>query len=55
VFASGQGTLVPQTYTVAGTESVTVPAGTFQAYRVEVTGGPHRSRCSSPPPHRIGS
>jgi predicted Zn-dependent peptidase len=25
---------------VTGTESVTVPAGTFQAYRVEMTGGP---------------
>ena len=31
---------IETTLSVAGTESVTVPAGTFQAYRVEVTGGP---------------
>jgi len=39
VFASGQGTLQQQTVAVTGTESVTVPAGTFQAYRVEAAGG----------------
>jgi hypothetical protein len=27
------------TYSVTGTESVTVPAGTFETYRVEVSGG----------------
>jgi len=27
------------TLAVTGTESVTVPAGTFEAYRVELTGG----------------
>lgn len=40
VFASGQGELMTYNLAVTGTESVTVPAGTFQAYRVEVTGGP---------------
>lgn len=39
VFASGEGTLQPQTFTVAGAESVTVPAGTAQAWKIEVTGG----------------
>jgi zinc protease len=55
VFNSGQGTLVPQTYTVAGTESVTVPAGTFQAYRVEVTGGqaPVTMFVTTAAPHRL--
>jgi len=39
VFASGQGEMRQVTVTVTGTESVTVPAGTFEAYRVELTGG----------------
>ncbi len=39
VFQSGKGTPVVMTLTVAGTESVTVPAGTFPAYRAEMTGG----------------
>lgn len=34
------GSAVNVTYTVTGTESVTVPAGTFDAFRVEVTGLP---------------
>lgn len=40
---------------VAGTESVTVPAGTFQAYRVEMTGGPAPITMfvSATAPHRI--
>jgi hypothetical protein len=55
VFASGQGTLTRQTLTVAGTESVTVPAGTFQAYRVEVTGGqqPVTMFVTTAAPHRL--
>lgn len=38
VFASGKNTLTTHTLRVTGREEVTVPAGTFQAYRVEVTG-----------------
>lgn len=40
VFGSGSGEVRQVTVRVAGTESVTVPAGTFEAYRVEVEGGP---------------
>ena len=39
VFASGQGTSTVMTVTVSGSESVTVPAGTFDAWKVEVSGG----------------
>jgi hypothetical protein len=39
VFASGKGTMQPATLSVTGTEQVTVPAGTFQAFRVESVGG----------------
>jgi len=39
VFGSGEGKVQPVTMAVTGTESVTVPAGTFEAYRVEMTGG----------------
>lgn len=39
VFSAGTNTVRPLTLSVAGTDSVTVPAGTFRAYRVEVTGG----------------
>ena len=38
-FSAGKGTVSPLTLTVVGTESVTVPAGTFEAYRVEQSGG----------------
>ncbi len=34
------GNVVNVTYRVTGAEEVTVPAGSFPAYRVEVTGGP---------------
>jgi zinc protease len=40
VFASGQGSITQMTLAVTGKESVTVPAGTFEAWRVELTGGP---------------
>jgi len=40
VFASGLGTSLTMTLAVAGEESVTVPAGTFQVFRAELTGGP---------------
>jgi hypothetical protein len=38
VFQSGKGTSTVVTLTVAGEESVTVPAGTFPAWKVEVAG-----------------
>jgi hypothetical protein len=40
VFGSGQGMQRTVSYKVTGTQSVTVPAGTFDAYVVETTGGP---------------
>ncbi|HEU4885374.1 MAG TPA: insulinase family protein [Longimicrobium sp.] len=39
VFNTSTGAAGPVTYTVGAVESVTVPAGTFQAYRVSSTGG----------------
>jgi zinc protease len=38
VFSSGQGVTKVVTITVAGVESITVPAGTFTAYRLELSG-----------------
>lgn len=38
VFSSGQGVTKVVTITVAGVESLTVPAGTFTAYRLELSG-----------------
>lgn len=40
VFASGKGYAAPVTIAVTGADSVIVPAGTFDAWRLEVTGGP---------------
>ncbi|MDQ3522430.1 MAG: insulinase family protein, partial [Gemmatimonadota bacterium] len=39
VFSAQTGAVVNHTVRVTGTESVTVPAGTFQTYRLESTGG----------------
>lgn len=39
VFSAQSGGVVNHTARVTSTESVTVPAGTFQTYRLEVTGG----------------
>ncbi len=39
VFDASEGTTMPLTVEVAGVEEVTVPAGTFAAYRVEISGG----------------
>jgi hypothetical protein len=39
VFQSGKGTVTIFTLTVSAEESVTVPAGTFDTYKVDVTGG----------------
>ena len=38
-FDASEGTTTPLTVDVAGVEEVTVPAGTFSTFRVEVTGG----------------
>lgn len=40
VFGSGQGMQRTVNYKVTGTQSVTVPAGTFDTYVVETSGGP---------------
>ncbi len=40
VFSVMSGNVTNVTYRVTAAEEVTVPAGTFPAYRVEVTGGP---------------
>jgi hypothetical protein len=39
VFNTSTGAVGPVTFTVGATESVTVPAGTFQAHRVQSEGG----------------
>ena len=39
MFQSGKGAAVPIQLSVVGEESVTVPAGTFDAWKVEYTGG----------------
>ncbi|HLM67710.1 MAG TPA: insulinase family protein, partial [Longimicrobium sp.] len=39
VFNTSTGAVAPVTFKVGAAESVTVPAGTFQAFRVESTGG----------------
>jgi hypothetical protein len=38
VFSSGEGVTKVATIKVAGVENVTVPAGTFSAYRLEISG-----------------
>ncbi len=55
VFSGGEATLRQLTLSVAGTESVTVPAGTFETYRVEVTGGqaPRTFYVTTAAPHRL--
>jgi zinc protease len=40
VFAAGQNAVVTMTLAVKGEETVTVPAGSFDAWRAEMTGGP---------------
>ncbi|HJU64908.1 MAG TPA: hypothetical protein VJ596_04490, partial [Gemmatimonadaceae bacterium] len=55
VFRSGQGKLQQLTLAVAGTESITVPAGTMEVYRVDVTGGdrPSTFYITTAAPHRL--
>jgi hypothetical protein len=38
VFSSGEGVTKVATVKVTGVENVTVPAGTFSAYRLEISG-----------------
>ena len=40
VFLSGKGEMQAVTLAVKATESITVPAGTFDVYRVQLAGGP---------------
>ncbi len=55
VFSSTRGAVTPLTLTVAGTETVAVPAGTFQTYRVDQTGGdqPVRYFVTTAAPYRL--
>ena len=39
VFLSGKGYVQSLTLTVKGTETITVPAGTFEVYRIDLSGG----------------
>jgi hypothetical protein len=39
VFLSGKGYVQSLTLAVKGTETLTVPAGTFDVYRIELSGG----------------
>lgn len=55
VFNTSSGAVAPVTFTVGAAESVTVPAGTFQAYRVDAAGGsaPLRLWLSVDAPHVV--
>lgn len=55
VFNAGQGSEVTLTLSVTGTESVTVPAGTHDAFRADLTGGPSPFTfwVSVAEPHRV--
>jgi len=55
VFNAAQASESTRTLAVTATESVTVPAGTFEAYRADLTGGeaPFTIWVSASAPHRI--
>ena len=55
VFLSGKGYVQPLTIAVRRTEKVTVPAGTFDVYRVEISGGqaPVAMFITTDAPHRL--
>lgn len=55
VFASGRGVVEQRTFRVAAEEVVTVPAGTFAAFRVDYAGGeaPGTYWVESAAPHRV--
>jgi hypothetical protein len=40
VFDASEGSLKPYTIRVDGMETITVPAGSFEVFKVVVTGGP---------------
>lgn len=55
VFSSGKGRLEPREFRVMAEEAVTVPLGTFAAFRVSYSGGeaPGTYWIESAPPHRL--
>ncbi|HET7458337.1 MAG TPA: insulinase family protein [Gemmatimonadaceae bacterium] len=55
VFSAGKNAVRPATLTVTGTDKVAVPAGTFDAYRAELTGSdqPVTLYVTSAAPYRI--
>jgi hypothetical protein len=55
VFLSGKGYVQPLTLAVRRTETVTVPAGTFEVYRVEMSGSqaPVAMFVTTDPTHRL--
>lgn len=55
VFLSGKGYVQSLTLAVKGTEKLTVPAGTFDVYRVELSGGqaPVAMYVTTDPAHRL--
>ena len=55
VFLSGKGYVQSLTLAVKGTERLTVPAGTFDVYRIELSGGqaPVAMFVSTDPTHRL--
>jgi zinc protease len=55
VLSSGEGTVKTYTLKVAGTESVTVPAGTAETYKVEMSGGqqPVTMYITTAAPHQV--
>ena len=54
-FDASSGTARAITMSVAGTESITVPAGTFETYRVEQSGGQQTANLwiTTAAPHRL--
>ncbi|MCL4214720.1 MAG: insulinase family protein [Gemmatimonadales bacterium] len=55
VLASGKGVVEPRTYRVAAQEEITIPLGTFNTYRVTVSGGeqPGTYWVEVAAPHRV--
>ena len=55
VFAGGQNQVITMTLAVRGTETVAVPAGSFEVYRAEMTGGPATVNffVTTAAPHRL--
>ncbi|MGZ8455664.1 MAG: insulinase family protein [Gemmatirosa sp.] len=55
VFSAGKGTATPMTLTVSGTEQITVPAGAFETFRIDQTGGeqPVSYFVTTAAPHRL--